>query len=918
MLSVLGAQGQTFQLYETRFLATTSFCKNGDICLAGDFTGDGWDDIAQIEPSGNTQVRRRINGGPFVPAGTGLGVWFTSMPAASTDVHRSFDIDQDGDDDLVVFRKATGNVDVFLSTGTGFASAGTWATGFASGTEDPHVGHFDAIDLPGILRFTKGSTGDVWVRNKSGSLFASPGTTTPRHHTFGFGSEITEVGDYNGDGYSDILTFVPGSGQVYMSESMPVQQSSAGGPMFRCNQNFSNCLEVTLTTPTNINHIRTGDFDGNSADDLAVYVGGNAWFVYSAVGDDQDGFSLLNVGDPTVETLLPGDFDGNGSTDFIMFPRGSQPNVYLYLTDHDKDPTVSGYVRNNGSCAANPSACEGVLAVTDSGYVDTELSFPTIMANDQFTISSRVLFAMPNWSWSGIISRGHRSTGEFFLGKAANLSGTDTPARLSADHGAPNGNARWWNRGANTIPALRRYQWNSFIMRLRPSNNAGECSSLVIINPYQPAPSSCHVYEVFFEGSRLSRCSWSAQNPPDSCFYWPFRTGTWKTATGSMRIGATQLAPVTDSRGVKDVGRDGNQFVGLIDNVEVYNSALTNDEVGDIHTREFGQPDFTDPRLIAVYNFNDSSEPKAQRLVFPSGNVVVRRDPSTTVLAEKIPTPLPDRLGGSTVLPRLPVNGGPWGTGQGADQTPRPNNLTPSHQGYASSCIDVGGEVHRGTPLVAMKRGQVFYLREDSLDASGVATGSYATTSERLVPNCTPCGGIETTCAYPGNDVVIRQGPQRFSAYVHLQEFSAATVVRDALNCTYDPGCRRSSSFVAENTVIGLLGRSGAAGAHIHFAEARVFALAQFRADGLQVEQNGLNRMPAVGELLAPGSSLRSGTVARTTGTAPICGALWSTQNAAISSPRVFAVRYRGSAGGSITTSPFLDDAVPSNFYGVD
>lgn len=190
---------------------------NGTKALSGDVNGDGYTDIVQFNltsaPAGSVYVI------PGTSSGFGTMVRWHSSFASGTEVPQVGDVNGDGMDDIVKFDQSTGKTYVSLSTKTAFASTvSQWHSGFSYAGETPRVGDVNGDGRDDVITFVHYQNwGDVWVSLSCGtnaSLYPSGCTGSSRfgnrilwHPQFSLLNEIPEVGDVNGDGLADLVTF---------------------------------------------------------------------------------------------------------------------------------------------------------------------------------------------------------------------------------------------------------------------------------------------------------------------------------------------------------------------------------------------------------------------------------------------------------------------------------------------------------------------------------------------------------------------------------------------------------------------------------------------------------------------------------------------------------------------------------------
>ncbi|MGA5303764.1 FG-GAP repeat domain-containing protein [Nucisporomicrobium flavum] len=286
--------------------------------VAGDFNGDGRDDIVTFTRGTAADVYVALSTGSSF---SGTGVKWHDYFAAGTETPLVGDFNGDGRDDIATFtRGSAADVYVALSTGHSFVGTGVkWHNYFAAGTEIPAVGDFNGDGRDDIATFTRGSSADVYVALSTGYSFS--GTGWKWHNYFAAGTEIPAVGDFNGDGRDDIATFTRGSSaDVYVALSTGSSFSGTGWK-------WHNYFAVGTELPS------VGDFNGDGRDDIVTFTRGSAADVYVAfsTGSSFSGTGWKWHNYFAVGTEIPGtgDFTGDGRTDIATFTRGSAADVYV-------------------------------------------------------------------------------------------------------------------------------------------------------------------------------------------------------------------------------------------------------------------------------------------------------------------------------------------------------------------------------------------------------------------------------------------------------------------------------------------------------------------------------------------------------------------------------------------------------------
>ena len=239
----------------------------GETPLTGDFTGDGRDDIVTFAhgPLDDVYVA------PSTGSAFGASAKWHDRFALSGEIPAVGDVNGDGRDDIVTFtRGALGDVWVGLSTGTSFGAGLKWHDWFAPGEEFPALGDVNGDGLDDLITFTRGGTGDVYVALSNGSGFG-PGVKW--HDWFSVGAEQPRVADFNGDGRDDIATFtVNAAADVFVALS---NGSSFAGTEQKWHDFFGVAGEFPYV----------GDFNGDGLDDIVTFTHTAAADVYVALSN---------------------------------------------------------------------------------------------------------------------------------------------------------------------------------------------------------------------------------------------------------------------------------------------------------------------------------------------------------------------------------------------------------------------------------------------------------------------------------------------------------------------------------------------------------------------------------------------------------------------------------------------------------
>ncbi|MFC5213633.1 FG-GAP-like repeat-containing protein [Streptomyces coerulescens] len=301
---------------------TSGNCGTPPPMLAGsptDFNGDGKDDIVTFTQDDKADVYvAKSTGSEF----EGAQVWHDFF-APGGESPLTGDFNGDDKDDIVTFTRGAEN-DVYVALShrdDGFSSATVWHSHFAPGAEVPAVGDVNGDGNDDIITFTQGTDAKVYVALSNGSN--GFGEARVWNDFFAPAGEFPALGDVNGDGKDDLITFTQGStADVYVAFS----DGNTFAPGQLVNEHFAPGTEQP----------RVGDVNGDGKDDIVAFTQGANSDVYVALshGSGFDGGRLWNeFFAPNGEFPYLGDYNGDGKDDIVTFTHNAEADVYVALSN---------------------------------------------------------------------------------------------------------------------------------------------------------------------------------------------------------------------------------------------------------------------------------------------------------------------------------------------------------------------------------------------------------------------------------------------------------------------------------------------------------------------------------------------------------------------------------------------------------
>ena len=278
----------------------------------GDFNGDGKTDIMGYAGSGLWNVALS-NGTSF--AGGGGGSWAGHGGGQSNNILGDFN--GDGRTDIAGYTGSQGLWHVVLSDGSSFSApgGGKW-NGPSTGTSNTFLGDFNGDGRTDLMAYT-GVPGVWHVTLSTGTNFNAPGSGQWNGHR-GTASD-NFIGDFNGDGRSDSLgyTGVPGKWHVALSSGTSFTAPGSGLWNGHSGTRSNNFL---------------GDFNGDGKTDIMGYTGSQGlWHVALSSGTDFNapGSGLWTGHSGGSGNNVLGDFNGDGMTDIAGYKSNGIWSVCL-------------------------------------------------------------------------------------------------------------------------------------------------------------------------------------------------------------------------------------------------------------------------------------------------------------------------------------------------------------------------------------------------------------------------------------------------------------------------------------------------------------------------------------------------------------------------------------------------------------
>ncbi len=281
--------------------------------ITGDFNGDGRTDIATHVSGTSWQVCQSTKtANADVNFDCGSAYW--TGPNATVDKVVVGDFNGDGRTDLATFINAT-TYQVCMSTGTNF-SCTNWSMSNYNDMADLVTGDFDGDGKTDLAWYIP--AGGVWLvcftnQNSNGADCAAQTITT------GVPGAQTVVGDFNGDGKTDIAALEPGNTQWKVCYATGLLSATIQTSAFSCGL-------TSVFTGVIRSDIVTGDFNGDGRTDIAGLTNPTAgtWTVCQSLGNAFSCGTATAQSSSVGSTHFVGDFNGDGVSDLMVYNASGQ------------------------------------------------------------------------------------------------------------------------------------------------------------------------------------------------------------------------------------------------------------------------------------------------------------------------------------------------------------------------------------------------------------------------------------------------------------------------------------------------------------------------------------------------------------------------------------------------------------------
>jgi hypothetical protein len=478
-----GAPSFTYYLNPAALLPTDI---NNNQIHVGDWNGDGLLDLLVFHPTGGHN-RWYINTGM---GASGPNFSLTLNPISSGDINNNQlhigDWNGDGLPDLLAFNPTSGYNRWYINQGIGVSGLGfnLSLNPIASGdinNNQIYVGDWNGDGLSDLLAFNPTSGYNRWYINKGIGVSGLGFNLTLNPIASGdINSNQIYVGDWNGDGLSDLLTFHPAGGHNRWYTNTG---TGGGGP------GFSLALNPIAITDINNNQLHFGDWNGDGIlDVLAYHVTGGTTRWYTQAGIRQDFLKTVQggTGNHTTATLRPlprgtGLYSKDAGTAACAYPCLDVQGP-LYVVSEVKSSNGLGITGAGGEYRSTYRYAGAKADSHGRGF----LGFRQMTVKDEQTGVEQVTTYRQDYPFTGLVATREKKLGTQLLNRSSNsygssaLGGTRRYPFLTASL-----EESWELTGDAALPAVTTaYQYDAYGNATQVGVSTGDGHAKTTINTY--------------------------------------------------------------------------------------------------------------------------------------------------------------------------------------------------------------------------------------------------------------------------------------------------------------------------------------------------------------------------------------------------------------------------------------------------
>jgi hypothetical protein len=301
------------------------------IVNAGDLGGDGYNDLLGTDTRTGELVslsygEKAALVRPAEVVATGWGG--SRLPAGGHD--RTYDYNGDGKSDVLVRRASDGNLSLYPGNGSaGFGPIGSWGTELQNLTLIETAGDFNGDGFSDVIGRV-GTTGELYLYPGNGQGNYDHSARVRIGTGWNSMSAIATGHDYNGDGRPDLIAREQSTGYLWL---YPGNGAGGLGTRTKAGSGWNSMRDITAA----------GDLDHDGlVDVLAVRDSDNCMYFYGGNGNGTLKTGVqVGCGWAAMDNIAAvGDFNGDGHADWIA-RRKSDGGIYLYKGDGMGDSSGS-------------------------------------------------------------------------------------------------------------------------------------------------------------------------------------------------------------------------------------------------------------------------------------------------------------------------------------------------------------------------------------------------------------------------------------------------------------------------------------------------------------------------------------------------------------------------------------------------